>query len=226
MKPETTVLCGLNRLALLLFLCGQASAQTTSMPVPQQAGAAGAAAPNEKWSFAASVYTYFTPDSGNYLQPTLTADRDSLHLEARYNYEERDTGSAWVGYNFSGGDKVVWEFSPLLGGIFGKLTGVGPGYRGSLQWRRLEFDSEGEYVIDTADPSASYFYNWSELRLGLHHRFWVGVVTQRTRAYESDRQIQRGLLAGFSYQRADLVGYLFNPDDSKRFVVIALSLSW
>ena len=230
-RPKITkthsALFQISGLALLLSCCCHVSAQTTSNPPAlHQPGSGGAAGSQEQWAFSASVYAYFPADSGNYLQPTVTADRDWLHLEARYNYEARDAGSAWFGYNFSGGDKVAWEFSPMLGGVFGKLTGVGPGYRGSLQWRALELDSEGEYVIDTADTSASYFYNWSELRLGVLDHFRVGMVMQHTRVYQSDREIQRGLLAGFSYQRADLIGYLFNPDDSKRFVVIALSLSW
>jgi len=227
MPPEGLRALQINGCALLLFCSCHASAQTTSnVPALHQAGSVGAGEPKEQWTFSASVYTYFPPDSGNYVQPTVTADREWLHLEARYNYEALDTGSAWFGYNFSGGDKVAWEFSPMLGGIFGKLNGVGPGYRGSLQWRRLELDSEGEYFIDTKDSSASYFYNWTELRLGVLDRLWVGVVAQHTRTYQSDREIQRGLLAGFSYKRADLTGYVFNPDDSTRFVVIALSLSW
>jgi len=171
-----------SRCALLLFCCCHASAQTTSnVPVAHQAGSVGAGEPKEQWTFSASVYTYFPPDGGNYVQPTLTPDCEWLHLEARYNYEALDTGSAWFGYNFSGGDKVAWEFSPMLGGIFGRLNGVSPGYRGSLQWRRLELDSEGEYVIDTANSSASYFYNWSELRLSVLDRLWVGIVAQHTR---------------------------------------------
>jgi hypothetical protein len=172
------------------------------------------------------MYAYFPPETGAYLQPTLAADREWLHLEARYNYEALETGSAWFGYNFSGGDKLAWEFAPMLGGVFGKLTGVAPGYHGSLRWRRLELYSEGEYVIDTADSSASYFYNWSELTFSLLDRFWVGVVMQHTHVYQSDREIQRGLLAGFSYKGADFSGYVFNPDDSTPTVLIALRLSW
>ena len=57
--------------------------------------------PATDWSFAASVHTYIVPDSHNYAQPTLKADRGWLHLEARYNYEALETGSLWVGYNFS-----------------------------------------------------------------------------------------------------------------------------
>jgi hypothetical protein len=64
-------------------------------------------ADEKAWSFSASAYTYFVPDDRDFVQPTFTADRGWLHLEARYNYEALDTGSAWVGYNFSGGDKLA-----------------------------------------------------------------------------------------------------------------------
>ena len=106
-------------------------------------------ADEKAWSFSASAYTYFVPDDRDYVQPTFTADRGWLHLEARYNYEALDTGSAWVGYNFSGGEKLAWEFTPMLGGVFGDTTGIAPGYKGSLSWWKLELYSEGEYVFDT-----------------------------------------------------------------------------
>src|SRR3954470_23865086 len=103
----------------------------------------------EPWSISASAYTYIVSDSSNYVQPTFTADRGWLHLEARYNYEALDTGSAWVGYNFGGGEKLVWEFTPLVGGVFGDTIGVAPGYKGSLGWRKVELYSEGELVFDS-----------------------------------------------------------------------------
>jgi hypothetical protein len=226
--PRTlSTLSKVARCAFLLLCCCNASAQATSnIPVLHQAESIGANEPDEQWAFSASVYVYFPPKAGNYLQPTLTADHDWLHLEVRYNYEELDTGSAWVGYNFGGGDKMEWEFSPMLGAVFGKLSGVAPGYRGSLSWRRLELYSEGEYIIDTVDSSASYFYNWSELSLSLLERFRVGAVIQHTHVYQTDREIQRGVLVGLSYKRADLTGYVFNPDDHNPTVVIALSVSW
>jgi len=113
----------------------------------------------------------------------------------------------------------------MLGAVFGELFGVAPGYRGSLSWQTLELYTEGEYIIDTADSSASYFYNWSELSLGLFDLLRIGVVMQHTHVYQSDREIQRGVLAGLSYKRADLTGYVLNPDHAPT-VVIALSVSW
>src|SRR5262245_32864269 len=58
------------------------------------------------WVFSVSIYTYLAPNDQNYVQPTITADRDWLHLEARYNYEDLVTGSLWVGYNWSVGKEL------------------------------------------------------------------------------------------------------------------------
>jgi hypothetical protein len=180
----------------------------------------------KSWSFSVSAYTYIVPDSREYVQPTFTADRGWLHLEARYNYEALDTGSAWIGYNFSGGEKLAWEFTPMLGGVFGDTTGIAPGYKGSLSWWKLELYSEGEYVFDTRNTSDSFFYNWSELTFAPVESFRFGMVTQRTRVYQTDREIQRGLLAGFSFKNLDVAGYVFNPDDEKSTFVLAVAVTF
>jgi hypothetical protein len=198
----------------------------TAAAQPALTNAPAAESAEKPWSFAASLYTYFVPDSREYVQPTFTADRDWLHLEARYNYEDLETGSVWLGCNFSGGDKLAWEFTPMLGGVFGNTTGIAPGYKGSLSWWKLELYSEGEYVIDTGDSSGSFFYNWSELTLAPVDWFRFGLVTQRTRAYESDRDIQRGLLLGFSWKQADLSTSLFNFDDDDPTVVLSLGFTF
>jgi hypothetical protein len=178
------------------------------------------------WSFSAAAYSYFVPDAGNYVQPTFTADRGWLHLEGRYHYEALDTGSAWIGYNFSGGDTLSWELTPMFGAVFGDTAGVAPGYKGSLGWWKLEFYSEGEYVFDAGDSADSFFYNWSELTLAPADQFRFGLVTQRTRVWESDRDIQRGLLLGVTYQNLDVSAYVFNPDDEDPTFVVAVALSF
>jgi len=181
---------------------------------------------DKAWSFSASVYGYFVPDDRDYAQPTITLDRGWLHLEARYNYENLETGSVWVGYNFGGGDKLAWEFTPMLGGVFGDTKGVAPGYKGSLSWWKLELYSEGEYVFDAEDSSGSFFYCWNELTLSPVDWFRFGLVSQRTKVYETDRDIQRGLLAGFSFRAWDLTAYVFNPDDGDPIWVVAVAVSF
>ena len=195
-------------------------------PAPSAPPAATDASDARAWSFSASAYTYFLPDSDNYVQPTFTADRGWLHLEARYNYEALETGSAWIGYNFSGGDTLAWEFTPMFGGVFGDTAGVAPGYKGSLSWWKLELYSEGEHVFDAGDSSDNFFYNWSELSLAPVDGFRFGLVTQRTRAYESDREIQRGALVGVSYKNLDVNAYVFNPDDEDPTFVLGVALNF
>jgi hypothetical protein len=182
---------------------------------------AAAAADDKLWSFYASAYTYILPDS-HYVQPAVSADRKRLHIEARYNYEALETGSAWLGVNCSGGNRLEWEFTPMLGGVFGDTTGIAPGFKASLGWRMLELSSENEYVVDAGDRSDNFFYNWSELALAPAEWFRFGLVTQRTRVYQEDREIQRGLMAGFSVWRMNFTSYVFNSDEDKpRFVFAA-----
>ena len=217
-------------LVALLLAASHASAQPTAPPpAATKPPVASTEMRAKKWDFSASAYTYLVPesaDSNDYVQPTFTADRDWLHLEARYNYEAIDAGSAWFGFNFGGGKNVTWTLIPMIGGVFGGAKGVAPGYKGSLGWRKLELYSEGEWVFDAEDLANSFFYNWSELTYAPVEWFRFGVVTQRTRAYQSDRDIQRGLLVGFSYKRLEVVVHIFNPDDSKPIVVVALRVEF
>ena len=194
--------------AILALVSLPAHAQTPAAP-------ASTTTPAPEWSFFASAYVYVVPDAPNYVQPTLTADREHLHLEARYNYEAQKTGSIWAGYNLSGGSTVEWELTPMAGVVFGDTDGVAPGYKGSLTWRKLGLYSESEYVIDTNTTSDSFFYNWSELTVSPSESFRIGLVVQRTRAYHTDRDVQRGLIVGYSHRRLELTFCLFNPDDDK-----------
>lgn len=178
------------------------------------------------WAFSLFTYAYIVPDSREYVQPTVTADRGWLHLEARYNYENLDTGSLWLGYNFSLGQMLVLEFTPMLGAVVGDTTGIAPGYKFSLGYWKLELASEGEYAVDSRDSDASFFYNWSELSVSPADWFRVGVAVQRTKLYQSDFDVQRGFLLGFTFKKVSSTAYLFNPDASRPTVVLAFGLNF
>ena len=178
------------------------------------------------WSFSISASTYIVPDDQEYVQPTFTADRGWLHLETRYNYENLETGSVWVGYNFGSGEKLEWEFTPMLGGVFGNTTGIAPGYKLSLTYWKFELSSEGEFVFDTGNSEGNFFYTWSELSVSPVDWFRFGLVGQRTRAYQTDVDIQRGLLVGFSYKKIDFTTYVFNLDQGKPTWVFSVGVSF
>jgi hypothetical protein len=211
---------------VVVLACHSALAQETKNTATAAATASAADAEAKAWSFDASAYTYFVPDSHDFASPVVTADHGWLHLEARYNYENFRTGSIWFGYNFSLGDKLVLDFTPMIGAVLGDTAGVAPGYRLSLTYWKLELSSESEYVFDSRDSSESFFYNWSELAISPADWFRAGVVIQRTRLYGEDRDVQRGFLAGFSYKKLNATAYVFNPDASKPTFVLALGVSF
>jgi hypothetical protein len=114
----------------------------------------------------------------------------------------------------------------MLGGVFGDTAGIAPGYKASLGWRKLELATEGEVVLDAGSSSDSFFYTWSELGLAPVDWFRFGIVVQRTKAYETEFDIQRGFLVGLAYKNASFTTYVFNPDASQPTVVLSLGVSF
>src|SRR5262249_3713076 len=101
-------------------------------------GADADAPADSRWSGAATGYYYAMRDEPDFGVGVATLDRGPLHLEGRYNYEARDSGSAFVGWKFSGGDTVTFEVTPIIGGLFGATSGVVPGVEASVGWKSFD----------------------------------------------------------------------------------------
>jgi hypothetical protein len=192
---------------------------------PGAAPAETSTAGGKAWELSAALYGYFLPEDRDYLQPAVTADRGWLHLEGRFNYEDRDTGSAWFGYNLSVGHTVTLDFTPMVGAVFGNTAGIAPGYRATLAWRALELYSETEYVFD-AGSADDFLYTWSELAVSPVEWFRAGLAVQRTKVYKTDFDIQRGFFVGVSYKQADFSAYVFDPDAKRPTVVLSLAVGF
>jgi len=179
-----------------------------------------------RWNFSAWAEMFIIPGEEDFFNPTFYARHQSLHLEARYNYEAQKAGSLWVGRNFSFGDKLVFAVTPMVGGVFGDLNGIAPGYNLSLSYGKVELSSQTEYVFDLQNRSGNFFYTWSELTYSPVDWFRTGLVVQRTKAYETDLDIQRGLLAGFSYKKIDFTAHVFNFGWTDPTVVLAVGVNF
>ena len=205
--------------ALFVLGAGAAAAQ-------QPAAGAPAAKEPAAWEFNASVYGYFPPDDHHYAQPTVTADRGALHLEVRYNYEGLKAGSAWVGWNVGTGEKLRLDATLMVGGVVGDTRGVAPGYELTLSYGRFELYSEGEYVFDTDDSANDFFYNWAQLGYSPLEWLSVGLASQRTRAYQTSLDVQRGFFVGFKHKSLSLNVFVFNPGWETPTVVGSLAVSF
>ncbi|PWT88176.1 MAG: hypothetical protein C5B55_13555 [Blastocatellia bacterium] len=180
----------------------------------------------DRWSFEFATMGYVVPHERSYASPTFSADWQHLHTEARYNYENQETGSLWVGYNFSTGQDVALQLTPMLGGVFGKATGIAPGFRFSVTYKKFELSSEGEYVFDTGNRSSNFFYSWNELTYSPADWFHTGLVSQRTRAYQTELDVQRGVSVGFSHNNVDFTTYVFNAGWTDPTFVLSLRFTF
>lgn len=177
------------------------------------------------WDFGVDANFYFFKDDFIIL-PVFRADRKALHLEARYNYEDIETASIWAGYNFTGGEEFEYTFTPMIGGVFGLTNGVATGIEVTLGYKGFELYSEGEYLFDSETVENNFYYNWTDLTYSPKDWLWFGLSAQRTRLYETDLEIQRGLLVGGGYKRWELTGYLYNLGFDDPFVLLTLSASF
>ncbi len=188
------------------------------------------AAPNssakEPWAYNLTLDGYALPDQQGYASPTLTADRDWLHLEARYNYENLRTGSLWLGYNFGVGKNLVLNVTPMLGGVFGRTTGIAPGCEASLTYKKIELSLTNEYVFDTGDKSGNFYYSWPQLTYSPLDWLHVGLVAQRTKAYQTSLDTQRGFFFGVSHKQLEFTAYIFNVGWTDPTAVLEVGFSF
>jgi hypothetical protein len=200
-------------LSLLLLLTGPAKAQT------------GDSTKTKAWNFEATTMMYIVPEDV-YVLPIIKADRNKLHLEARYNYEDFKTFSMFGGYNFSGGNKLQYTITPMLGFAVGNTDGIAPGLEMDFTLGKFELYSEMEYLFELNDKTYSYYYNWSEITFAPTDWMWFGISGQRIRPYETELGVERGATLGFSFKNVSLSGYYFNPFTEDDYGIVSLAVTF
>ena len=196
-----------------------------ALAIGHQSLAQESASSEKLWNFGADANFYIFKDEFIFL-PVFKADKNKLHLEARYNYEDLETFSGWVGYNISGGKKLEYMITPMLGGVVGLTDGIATGLEFTLTYKSLEIYSESEYLFDMQTNENNFFYMWTDFTYAPKDWLWLGLSGQRTRLYQTDLEIQRGLLIGGALKNWELTGYLYNLGFDDPFVLLTLSLSF
>ena len=181
---------------------------------------------SSSWSFAASAYYYILPGEKNTTTLLGYADHKWLHLEARYNYEDRKTGSVFGGYLVDGGGKLTWSLTPMIGFVFGNTDGIAPGLETSLAWKKFDFYSESEYVFDFTAKENNFFYTWTELAITPFRNFRTGISGNRTRLYQSELEVQKGIFTEYSFWKLTTGLHYFNPFSDDYFLIATLSIEF
>jgi hypothetical protein len=216
----------MRRAALLAVAMACACACVEAQELAQPTGRRAGRPDRPDWDFAATGYWNVPRGGHDYGSAILAADRGSLHLEARFNYEAVHAQSAFVGWTFAGGDTVKWELTPILGGVTGAARGPIAGFEASIAGDRFDFYVEAEYVRDREDHASDYTYAWSELGYRAAPWLRVGLVAQRTRVYGGERDLQRGGLVQVTHGAFTLGAYWFNPGSSDQVVILSVGAAF
>jgi hypothetical protein len=171
------------------------------------------------WEFNAVAIANFLPGDF-FMLPMVMASKNHLHLEARYNYEDRKTVSLWGGYSFWGGENFTWNLIPMSGIVLGNTNGVAPGLKATLGYKRFQFYTEGEWLISFEDINNNFIYFWSDLTYSPLDWLTIGYSGQKTRVYRTQRDVQNGILVGFNYKKVILNTYFYNIGASDSFVLL------
>jgi hypothetical protein len=178
--------------------------------------------PPTKWATTLSTYWIEPPYESGYGSAILTADKGQLHVEAHWAYEDRDTLSIFAGKSFPIAGDLSGSVTPRLGVAGGDSSGLIPAVNLALDWSKLNFYTDFEYMIGLSSDTSDFLYSWTELQWAFTPRFSAGLVGQRTHTYAQDLEVDRGLMFGMGLGKVRLTGYVFNLDESHPYFTIAL----
>jgi len=181
---------------------------------------------SSSWSFAADAYYYIFPGEKNTTTVLGYADHKAFHLEARYNYEDRKTASVFAGYMFEAGHKLTLNITPMIGFVFGNTNGIAPGLEASLTWQKFDFYSETEYVFDFDGEENNFLYTWTELAMTPFRNFRTGISGNRTRLFQSDLEVEKGIFTEYSFWKLTAGVHYFNPFSNDDFVIVTLGIEF
>jgi hypothetical protein len=212
------------KLLAMVALVGAMAAAATARADTVATTQAAASEPPPVERISATGYGYVIPDAPNYLMGMAKGDLAWLHVEGRYNYEALRTGSAFGGVNLGWGQRLRLSVTPMVGGVFGRVDGIAPALRFTINWWRVYLFSESEVMIPFSGGSSSFYYNWSELGFSAPLGIRAGGVVQRNLVFQTSLDIQRGLFAGLDLGPFNFTFYEFNWGWTSPTFVFALGV--
>jgi hypothetical protein len=179
------------------------------------------------WRFSAWAEMFILPGQEDYFNPTFYARHNTLHLEGRFNYEDRNTASLWAGRRFKFGNPVEFVIVPMGAVVFGNTNGLAPGLETEIMFKKFDFYTESEYLFDFSTSENNFFYMYSELAIRPIKPLRTGLIAQRTKLFQTEFEIQRGLFAEYYFKRYRAGVFYFNPFDSdNQFWIASFSVDF
>jgi len=152
--------------------------------------------------------------------------KNNWYGEARYNYEEVETFSLYLGRAITGGNDLNYSFVPMLGGSVGKFKGVSTGVNVDMDYNKFFFSSQSQYSMPT-NPYGHYFwYSWSEVGYQSLKWLYAGLSVQHTHDRLAGDDLQPGMMIGFTFNKFTIPVYTFDPFGNGRSFIVGFNMAW
>ena len=184
---------------------------------------------NSQSKFSLEQYSYLgsTTTATNTVSPIAHyQSKSNWYAEARYNYEEAQTFSLYAGRTFAKENRFSYSFTPMVGGMTGKLKGAALGLNMELDFENFNFSSQSQYAMMTGNVSTNFFFSWSELSYRPVSWFYGGLSMQHTQMYRTNALVEPGVMVGFSIKQWTIPLYGFIPYADNRYFIVGVGYEW
>jgi hypothetical protein len=190
-------------LALLLFVCRLGFSQSEISL--------------EQYQYVGNTQAY------TYMPVMHFQNKRNWYAEARYNYEDLQTFSLFLGKSFSGDKELSYSFTPLLGGSVGRFNGISTGMNLDVGYNKFFFSTQSQYSFSTDHLSNDFLYNWSEIGFQGLKWLYAGLSVQQSYDKFSGNVLEQGVLVGFTFNKFTVPVYTFAPFNKDRYFIIGFN---
>lgn len=149
------------------------------------------------------------------------------YAEARYNYEDAETFSLYLGRAFTGGTNALnYSVVAMLGGSMGRWQGISTGLNINVDLNNFFFSSQSQYSRSTGGYGDHFEYDWSELGYQSLKWLYAGLSLQHTHDRLTGHDAQPGFMVGFTFNRFTIPVYTFEPFNNSRNFIVGVTMEW
>lgn len=152
--------------------------------------------------------------------------KKGIYTEMRYNYEELNTASVYIGKSFSKDGSISYVVTPMLGIVFGKFNGGSLAMNLELEHKKIFASMQTQYTISKDAVGNNFFFTWAEVGYEPVKWFFTGVSTQLTKMYNKNIAPEYGILAGFKIKKITIPIYVFNALSKDQNFIIGINADW
>ncbi|HTF21564.1 MAG TPA: hypothetical protein VK658_25975 [Chryseolinea sp.] len=169
-------------------------------------------------------YLYLKNRKVETLVPIITYESPHIYVEARYNYEENNTFSIYLGRSVSGKNKCEYSITPMIGFAMGQFSGVAAGANATLAYQNIFFTTQIQYARSFHEVRDDFAFAWTDLTYQPATWIYVGLSTQQTVMPRASTFLsEQGIVVGFSIERWTFPMYYFMPIHEDQYFVLGIN---